>query len=164
MPVVNETVYHVDTPHEVIRVLESARQSKRRVRLHYGDVATGRDWLDSYYTRGTIGRSTGISKIPLLLLTAKSSGGGAVLDHCIVLIRDVKTGRILYKHPSYHVGNVQLSKVDHEYPYLVSRDGEAIARFAKYEQAVRFLKELGLTVTTGKPPMYSKDETFVDAL
>lgn len=42
----NGTAYHEDTPEEVVRILESARQSGRGILLRfcYGDTKTGRDW------------------------------------------------------------------------------------------------------------------------
>lgn len=140
--------FHEQTPPEVARLLESLYVSRRRVRLHYGDHVTGRDWLETHDVTGTIGQSCGPQKVPLLIHNARSLGGPALLDHCIVRIRDTKTGKELYRHPSYHTGEVLLRIVPGEYPYEVARDGEPVARFQTEAKALRFLKSLGVQHAT----------------
>jgi hypothetical protein len=104
----NGTAYHEETPENIIRILESARQSNRSTRLRFcfGDTADGRDWGEVHDTTGYIGRSTGSIKIPLLIATANSSGGGGLLDHCIVRIERKERGEKyyteVYRHPQYH--------------------------------------------------------------
>lgn len=98
--IVDGTDYHDDTPPAVVSALEHSRKTGRRICLRYGDRETGRDWGDLRMC-GRIGRSTGSSKIPLLIKTRRSTGGEAVLDNCIVLITEAGTKRVLFKHPSY---------------------------------------------------------------
>jgi len=99
----NGTSYHDDTDLDAIRVLETARAARTRVRVHYGDTDTGRDWMDRYDVKGTIGRSTGRVKIPLLIANVRSRGGPGILDHCIVKITTTrKPKQVLFVHPSYH--------------------------------------------------------------
>jgi hypothetical protein len=99
----NGTTYDERTPRAVIDVLERARAEHLRVRIHYGDQGSGQDWGDVYDVAGYIGRSTGPVKIPLLIANSRSTGGGAILDHCIVRIRfaNRKDGGDLYRHISY---------------------------------------------------------------
>lgn len=97
--VVNETSYDARTIPEVIRILEACRQDRTRIRVHYGDVVTGKDWID---VTGKVGRSMGPIKVPLLIHNCRSLGGGALLDHCIVRIVTSKGKRELYRHPLYH--------------------------------------------------------------
>ena len=52
--IVNEITYHDETPKAVIDILERVRADRTRIRIHYGDVRTGRDWLD---TCGVAGRA-----------------------------------------------------------------------------------------------------------
>jgi hypothetical protein len=85
--VVNGTSYHDETPDEVVRVLENARANRTRIVLDYGDVKTGESWGEVYDIAGYIGRSTGSIKVPLLIHNARSMGGGAILDHCIISIK-----------------------------------------------------------------------------
>jgi len=109
--VVDGTSYSIQTPDEVVQVLESLRLNRNRVHVSYGDVTTGRDWLEES-TQGYIGRSTGSVKIPLLVHNARSSGGSALLDHCIVRIRMSAGGKVLYQHPAYHYGKMETRFLD----------------------------------------------------
>ena len=99
--IVNETCYHSETPDELIQVLEKLRQTKQRVAIWYGNTNTGAEWEAPVPERGTIGRSTGTRKIPLLVKTSRSLGGEALLTHCIVKITESSgSKRLLYQVPS----------------------------------------------------------------
>ena len=99
--IVHGTAYHIQTPAAVIRVLESSRRFNSRIRVFYGDIETGRDWCEEYDTIGTIGRSMGKIKIPLLIKNSRSMGGEAILDHCIIKITEAAGGRVLYQSKNY---------------------------------------------------------------
>jgi len=99
---VNGTSYDARTNQQVIDVLESVKESKTRIIVDYGDVETGRSWKEEFDIAGRIGRSTGTIKIPLLVHNARSMGGGALLDHCIVKISTSVGKRVLYQHPKYY--------------------------------------------------------------
>lgn len=98
----NGTTYHDSTYPEVVDVLERVRASQQRIVVAYGDVTTGRDWGDTHDVAGRVGRSMGPVKVPLLIHNSRSFGGPAMLDHCIVQIRESRGGRVLYQHPNYH--------------------------------------------------------------
>ena len=89
------TSYAVDTAPEVVRILEDSRLRRKRIAITYGDTKTGRAW-DDRPERGHVGRSGGTEKIPLLIKTRASSGGGGILDNRIVLITESPGGRVLY--------------------------------------------------------------------
>lgn len=91
--VVNGTAYHIDTPDAVIEILENARLNNVKIRIFYGDGE--KCWNDEYDTIGTIGRSTGNYKIPILIKNKRSTGGGSILTDRIVRI-DIKY-KTLYK-------------------------------------------------------------------
>jgi hypothetical protein len=97
---IDETYFDSKTTDEVCNILASALHTNRRLRLFYGDTATGKDWNEEHDTIGYIGRSTGNIKIPLLIKNNTSTGGGAILDHCIVKITEGQ--KVLYIHPSYN--------------------------------------------------------------
>lgn len=103
--VVNGTYYKKETGLRMATTLENIRTNGYRVRFHWGNTETGEDWGDVYDVEGTIGRSTGPIKIPLLMKTKSSMGGGAILDHCIVKIvfSNKKDGGVIYQHPKYHI-------------------------------------------------------------
>lgn len=99
--VVNGISFHQDTPDKVCQILAYyCGDRNQRVRIFLGDKETGKDWMEVWQTVGYIGRSTGIYKIPLMLLRKDSSGGGAILDNCIVKITIDK--HVVYQHPNYH--------------------------------------------------------------
>jgi len=152
MKTTNGTTYHEETPDEVIRVLENARQNRTRLHISLGDQQTGRDWLEEFETHGYVGRSMGPLKVPLLVANRRSVGGGAILDHCIVRIRTSAGGRVLWQHPSYHHGQLQIrQKTDpvtlpdgRTLTVDVLRDGEIQAAFENVAQARRYISKLGV--------------------
>ena len=90
MKTVNGTIYKDTTDDEVIRILETCRISKKRVRLFYGK--DGKSWNEEDDTIGSVGRSTGKNKIPLLIKSSRSMGGFSILDDRIYRI-DTKDGK-----------------------------------------------------------------------
>jgi len=99
------TAFDPRTPKEVREILDRAINARQRgeeirLRLWYGDTETGRDWGDVYDVYGYVGRSCGTYKIPLLIKRRDSSGGSAILDHCIIRITVDKQD--VYHHPKFH--------------------------------------------------------------
>lgn len=101
--VYNGTCYNIKTEESMVRLLENHRILQTRLRFHWGDTETGKDWGDDCDVCGRIGRSTGSSPIPILVYNSRSHGGGAILDHCIVKITTTKGKHVLYQHPKYHI-------------------------------------------------------------
>ena len=135
---VNGISYHENTPDVVIRVLENAMRTNKRIRIFYGDTETGRDWMEIYDTIGTIGRSCGQNKIPLLIKNSRSYGGGAILTHCIVKITIDK--EIVYKHPKYYLPEMEIKEASNSlkaegYFYSVFADGKNIYNCKTLKQA-----------------------------
>jgi hypothetical protein len=100
----NGTSYSIGTAPQVVAAIESARLNDRRIRVYYGDTATGRDWGETCYTIGRIGRSMGPVKIPLLIYSRRCYGGCGILCDCIVKIEhsNKRDGGTIYQHPKYH--------------------------------------------------------------
>lgn len=135
------TAYHIDTPDRVCEILENARTSGQRLQIYYGDRKTGKNWNEENDTRGTIGRSTGTVKIPLLIATSRSHGGGAILDHYIVKIRG-KYG-IIYKCENYKESTFEIVPSDlPEYTHNVLIDGELYSRHKSERSAKLLVKKL----------------------
>jgi hypothetical protein len=101
----NGTYYNKNTPKPVIDLLEMARKFRYYVWMRLGDRNTGRDWMDQWDLTGFIGRSTGPIRIPLLLATSRSMGGGGVMSDSIVriVVNDRRGRRHEWKHPLYVV-------------------------------------------------------------
>lgn len=95
---INGTSYDVRTNDKIINVLEKCRRNGTRIILDYGDTETGESWNEVYDITGRLGRSTGNVKIPILLHNSRSIGGGAILDHCIIGIKESKGGKVLYSY------------------------------------------------------------------
>lgn len=99
------TFYHEQTAEKVVQVLNRFMHDRdTRLRLYFGDAATGKDWEERHDIEGYLGRSTGNVPIPILLHNSRSTGGGAILDHCIVKIEyaNKRCGGVLYEHSLYH--------------------------------------------------------------
>ena len=101
--IVGGTYYDKRTATGAIGQLEEARRMGLRIRLFYGDTKTGKDWQEKSDVTGRIVRSMGPVKVPILLHNQRSTGGGAILDYCIVKIETSAGRRVLYKHPNYHI-------------------------------------------------------------
>lgn len=138
-----ETWYDLDTPAEVKRQLEWARVSQREVRIYLGDAKTGRDWMNEYDVIGRVGRSMGPIRIPLLC-GRRSHGGFAILTECVVRIQTVGGGNDLYRHPTYHLPQLEIVPSTMpgyvEEAHGVSADGSAPTVHARFKQPGRAQK------------------------
>jgi hypothetical protein len=139
------TYYSNETPDEVIRVLDSIRSTGQRVKMYLGDRATGRDWMGEDSKVGKIGRSSGPIKIPLLIKTINSHGGGAILDDCIVKIvtSPSTSARTLYQHPKYHQPEMVITNEGlegkPEYTHTVRIGGETYSRHTSERSAKKLV-------------------------
>lgn len=135
-----ETSYSFGTPDAVKAALENARHSGARIRLFYGDTETGLSWGDEFEVIGRVGRSMGKIRIPLLIHNARSTGGGGILDNCIVAIMTAP-GRFAYKHPNFSAGDWAIVPSDlPDYAAAVTNHGKPHARFRTPEQAARYVE------------------------
>jgi hypothetical protein len=91
-------------PVTVQRVISSLYQTGVRVRVWYGDTVTGQAWPEEFDVLGTIGKSTGSKPVPLVINNSRSSGGSAILTHCILRIDRTDSGGTLYIHDNFKHG------------------------------------------------------------
>lgn len=136
----SNTWYDHETPDGVIEVLEGLRESRKPVRMFYGDDESGLDWNEEHEMFGRIGRSTGSVKIPLMIVGG-ADGGGGILTHCIVQL--MQGGKILWAHPLYHSKEFSTRENNGEHkdklPFEVLRDGEVHARFKTLEKVNKYI-------------------------
>ena len=143
------------TNDKVKQCIEYCYNSKLRIRIWYGDTDTGVSWMDEYDIMGTIGRSTGKQKIPLLIKNSRSSGGGGILCHCIIRIDVIGSRRTIYKHPLFSVPLLTVATnndndTKNKYPFIVLKDNELQARFKSRKSAYNYVYFMtGERYTTG---------------
>lgn len=128
------TWYDEKTPIKVIEALEEARVTKDRIRLFYGDHDTGVVWLEEHDVIGTVGRSSGYAKIPILIHSSRSLGGGAIMDNRILRIDTKRKGKIVRLYEAYNIRlpNLMLmdrSECDEGWSVSDAMGGTVIARF-----------------------------------
>jgi hypothetical protein len=142
---VNGTSYNINTDINIINVLENARISNTRIRIFYGK--DGIDWNETFDTIGSIGRSTGTFRVPLLIKNKRYQGGCAILDDCIIRITIDKKN--VYMHKNYTYGNFELIKTknqelnDKGYFFSVLKNKITLANFKtelKAQKYIDFLK------------------------
>lgn len=144
-----------NTCSKVKTVLTECYNTQCRVRIWYGDTKTGVSWMDEYDTTGTIGRSTGKQKIPLLVKNSRSNGGGGILCHCIIRIDVIGSRRTIYRHPLFNVPMLTVvtnndNDTKNKYPFIVLKDNELQARFKSRKSAYNYVYFMtGERYTTG---------------
>jgi len=144
-----------NTCDRVKTVLAECYNKQYRVRIWYGDIDTGVSWLEEYDVTGTIGRSSGQAKIPLLIKNSRSNGGGGILCHCIIRIDVISSRRTIYKHPLFNVPTLGVyPNLDEDtktkYPFIVLKYGTIQARFKSRTSAYNYIDFMtGDRYTTG---------------
>jgi hypothetical protein len=69
----------------------------------------------------------------------RSQCGPGILDHCIVKITDTRKVT-LYQHPKYMPPDLEATIIDEDgFHGAVHRDGQLVARFKKYTQAINWM-------------------------
>lgn len=107
---IKQTWFEYGTDPKLKWVLEKARKNETRVRIFCGNPETGRDWLDEYDVMGTIGRSTGLFKVPLLIPVGEDCG--SPISSNVLRVIDVATGHDLYRHPNYQEPKLEIRPVN----------------------------------------------------
>ena len=129
-----------NTNEKVKQVLTSCYNRKNRVHIVYGDVTTGKSYLEEYEILGYIGKSTGIKPMPLLINNSRSSGGCRILTGSILKIVDTQTKQVLFQHENYIMPVLTKEISSHsDYLYDVIYDGVLVARFKTEKQANNYI-------------------------
>ena len=121
--------FYEGTNEGVINILLDAIKNKYRIRIFLGDPESGTDWCETYDTMGTIGTSCGMTKVPLLIHSIRSTGGDAILTDSIVKI--TRNKKVIYKHPKYNC-NI---KIDGD--YIVDDNGKNVSYFCTKDENKR---------------------------
>lgn len=142
--VINGTAYDARTDAKLVQVLENVRLTGKRVRVWFGDTVTGAPWCEENDVVGTLSRSSGGIKIPLLVANSRSLGGGILLERHIVHIVDTKTKQVLYSHKLFKmpiakvVATTWRDALDKGCTHTVLLDGGMAANFKSEAKAQRY--------------------------
>lgn len=129
------TWYRKGTPDKVQRVLNHLINTGETVRVFYGDPETGRSAMEEFETIGTIGRSCGVLKVPLLVADGEHFGGQLSAERIIRITR-ISDGKDLYRHAGFHVPPMTIGQGDvMKFPWEVSVSGAVAARFRTFTKA-----------------------------
>lgn len=136
------TCYRSTTSEAVVAALEHAIAHQYRVRLFYGDTATGVDWCDDDEVLGYVTRTYGsLLQRPALLPHPEHPTGAVILDSSIVRIMGVKTKQELYRHPWYRLPRLWITPdnvVMAQY-HMIQKE---IARYPTQEAAEHYVEFL----------------------
>lgn len=104
----NGIFFPVGTSPNLMSIISDAYYGGYRLRFCYGDLDTGKDYMESYDVVGCIGRSSGKIKVPLLIKTKRSTYGGELFYNIVKIEKQVgKKYYEIYRHKFYHtpIGN-----------------------------------------------------------
>lgn len=135
----NETWHHPAALPEVCKIIDRCIKNDTHVRLFYGDTETGRDWGEENDVLGTIGRTTGPLKTPILVPKGECSGT-TILEHCLVKIMDADTRRVLWTHERYQSPTFLITEDNTpKLPFKATMNGQLAARFASFAKAAAWV-------------------------
>ena len=136
--------YHTGTTKKVIDTLEYCRKNNIRVRLHYGDIETGRDWNEENDVTGYISMSKGYeARFPILVYNDRAIGGVTILDHCIIKIVASNGKRVLYQSENYQQPTFYILPSDlPDYSFNVNINGELYSRHKTEKQAKNLVNKM----------------------
>lgn len=121
---VGKLFFHKETPDKVCKVLNSLYTTPYRIKIYLGDTKTGVCWEEENDIIGTIGRSTGDIKVPLLIEEGEN-GGDAILDHCILAIKNIDDDKYLYVSDIFKAPTVEIiPSTEKEYKFSTVYNGE----------------------------------------
>lgn len=139
-----KTWFSPNTPEPVQNLLERLRADDTPVRLFYGDPETGIDDLQEWDTIGTIGRTGGLMRSPILV-PKNECGGGIIFTNRLLKVVSLTTGRVLYLHERYRLPELAINESDSPekarkaYRFAVSANGTTAARFKTHAKACNWL-------------------------
>lgn len=94
----------------VASVINQMYQTRKRYKVYFGCIDTGKVYAEEHDTIGTIGSSTGPINIPLMITRKGNMGGGALLIDLIVAVREMDTNYFIYKHPKFVEPTVEIKE------------------------------------------------------
>lgn len=138
-----DTWYDPRTPHAARHALESARATRRKIRLHYGDPRTGLDRLAVQDVLGFVGSAGWQLPHPILLAERHMHLGTRICELEVVRVVDVDGMVATYQHDSYRLpklDTVSVGSAEAPEKVLLVADGQPVVECANQAQATRWIK------------------------
>lgn len=135
--------YDPRTPPAARHALESARATRRAVRLHYGNPRTGVDRLAVQDVVGYVGYAAWYLPHPILLTDRQLHIGPRIVELEVVRVVDVLGLIATYEHPTYRLPQLAtVGACDPENPerLVLAADGREVLRCSSRAQATRWSK------------------------
>jgi hypothetical protein len=134
-PMSKQTWFQPGTDPKAAKALERCRRACNKIRLILGSLETGVSWMNEHDIVGTVGRSLGPLRVPLLVEENSDCGDAISTDRLLALI-DWRTGKFLYRHPAYRIPNLTIRRQDDpKWPWEVLHDSQVVARFKNIGKA-----------------------------
>lgn len=131
------------TPRDARVALDSARATRRKIRLHYGDPKTGLDKLVAQDVVGFVGAASWQLPYPILLSERNSHLGPRICELEVLRVVDVDGLCITYEHPRYKLPTFTSASTERpaapDQVQLLA-DGIPIIECATQAQATRWIK------------------------
>lgn len=135
----DESWYHPRTPAQARQALETARIARYRVRLYYGDPATGRDAMEIVNTVGYIGRRGHDLPLPVLLAQPGDRHGTRIHSAALVRVAALDHHVDLWQHPRYHLPRLDCAPLLDGQARVVI-DGTLDVDFNNDREATKYLR------------------------
>lgn len=135
----NETWYHPRTPTGARTALESARVTKRKVRLHFGSQETGAECLTGEPAEGYIQRRGDALLHPVLCASPDAGCAGVrIFDQAVIRVADLHGHCDLWCHPRFTPPQREVVTLLNGRARVLARSG-VIAEFQDEHHAMRHL-------------------------
>lgn len=136
-----EVWYDPRTPREAKVALDSARATRRQIRLHYGDPRTGLDRLAIDDVVGFVGYAGWQLPHPILLADRHVHLGPRICELEVVRVVDVEAMVATYNHPSYRLPEFSTARLDASSERVtLLADGNPVVECTNQAQATRWTK------------------------
>ena len=140
----SQTFHHFYAPPKLRRLLERLIRTEEVVRIFYGNPYTGENYIEEHDVVGQIGRSSGITKIPLLVPEGEN-WGAPLLESCLVQILSVQTGNVLWRSTNFVTPQFTITEVQGKFRYEVKHANPAqgpdstVAAFTTFGKAASYV-------------------------
>ena len=136
--------YYEKTNSAVISALEYCRKNRIRIKLNLGNIETGVSWNEENDITGYIGLSKGNeARYPILVYNERSFGGGAILDNCILQIKETKGNRIFYTAQNFVPSTFEIKESNElGYTHSVYVNGSLYSNHKTEKAAKLLIKKL----------------------